>query len=108
MKHSSFRAAFIAAVCLSLLLIVSCATVGKDFPTDPVTLIKMGETTKTDIRRMFGEPWRTGIENGQKTWTFGYYKYRLFGETVTRDLVVRFDDRDRVASYTFSTSDIID
>ena len=43
---------------------VSCATVGRDFPTDPVSQIQIGTTTQTDINRMFGTPWRTGIDNG--------------------------------------------
>ena len=91
----------------ALVTTISCATVGRDFPSDPVKLIENGKTTRADMRDMFGEPWRTGMEDGQKTWTYGYYRYRLFGETVTRDLLVRFDERGRVASYTFSTSEIM-
>ncbi len=102
MKVSSARFLLVFLIALSCL---SCARVGKDFPSDPVRTIRIGQTTKADIRNLFGEPWRTGIEDGQRTWTYGYYRYKLFGATVTRDLVVRFDDRDRVASYTYSTSD---
>jgi hypothetical protein len=53
---------------------------------------------------MFGSPWRVGIEDGQRTWTYGNYSYVLFSEKKAKDLVVRFDDRDVVASYTFSTT----
>ena len=45
---------------------------------------------------------RTGIDDGRPTWTYGYYRYALLGEARTRDLVVRFDDSGRVASYTFN------
>ena len=68
--------------------------------------IRLGETTKEDINKILGPPWRTGLEDGNKTWTYGYYKYRLFGESTTRDLVVRFDSDGVVSSYSFNTTDI--
>ena len=54
---------------------------------------------------VFGEPWRVGIEDGQRTWTYGKYRYRLFGQASTQDLVVRFDGQGRVVSYTFNTTE---
>ena len=53
---------------------------------------------------MLGQPWRTGLEDGTPTWTYGYYKYNLIGESQTRDLVVRFDERGIVRSYTFNST----
>ncbi|MCE5251062.1 outer membrane protein assembly factor BamE [bacterium] len=85
-----------------------CATVGHDFSADAVSKIVIGKTTREDIGSLFGPPWRTGIEDGKKTWTYGYYKYRLFGTSTTRDLVVRFDSKGVVTSYTFNTTDMIE
>ena len=82
-----------------------CATVGRDFPTDRVSKIQVGETTQNDIRSMFGSPWRVGAKDGQLTWTYGKYQYRLFGDTSTEDLVIRFNDRNIVVSYTFNTTE---
>lgn len=90
---------------MTALLTSSCAVVGKDFPVDPVTQIKIGETTKVEVSRWFGTPWRTGWEDGQKTWTYGFYRYTLFGTKEMRDLVIRYDERGVVKSYTFSTTD---
>ncbi|MFK5927538.1 MAG: hypothetical protein QM483_12980 [Desulfuromusa sp.] len=88
-----------------LLSLVSCATVGREFPVGPVAMIKIGETTLEEIQQMFGQPWRIGIEDGQKTWTYGHYRYATFGPDQTRDLVVRFDQQGkRVASYSFSST----
>jgi len=87
------------------LLFSGCATVGRDFPAYQVPRIKIGETTQTDIRSMFGPPWRVGIEDGTKTWTYGKYRYGLFAETSTQDLVVRFDDSGIVTSYTYNTTE---
>jgi len=91
--------------CLCTLLFSGCATVGRDFPSYQVPRIKIGETTQTDIRSMFGPPWRVGIEDGTKTWTYGKYRYGLFAETSTQDLVVRFDDNGIVTSYTYNTTE---
>ena len=57
------------------------------------------------MRELFGTPWRTGVEDGQRTWTYGHYRYALLGTTRTRDLVVRFDENDVVSSYTYNSTD---
>jgi hypothetical protein len=95
-------------LCISAALIMfvsSCATVGRDFPVSGVSKIEIGKTTRDEIRAMFGPPWRVGMEDGQRTWTYGNYRYSLFQAKSAKDLVVRFDDKDVVASYTFSTTE---
>jgi hypothetical protein len=52
-----------------------------------------------------GLPWRTGVEDGLETWTYGHYRYSAFSASRTRDLVLRFDERVVVVSYTYSTTD---
>lgn len=86
------------------LLAAGCATVGREFPSASVGNIIIGETDRSEIQRMFGEPWRTGIEDGQRTWTYAHYRYSLFRPAQTRDLVIRFDDEGKVASYSFNTT----
>ena len=87
------------------LALLGCFTAGQAFPVDPVSRIEIGATTKQDVLETFGAPWRTGLEDGQETWTWGDYRYRwLIGTTRTRDLVVRFDERDVVVSYSFNSS----
>lgn len=82
-----------------------CATVGHEFPSSGVSEIRMGQTTQQQVKALFGDPWRTGVEDGRPTWTYGRYRYKLFGETQTKDLIVRFDEQSRVHSYTFSTTE---
>jgi hypothetical protein len=74
-------------------------TVGRAFPVDKIRQIEIDKTTKAEVRQMFGDPWRTGLENGKRTWTYGEY-----GVKISRDLVLRFDDKDVVKSYSFSSS----
>ncbi len=101
-----------SAIKLSSLLLVSgiaatqltgCFTVGQEFAATRVPEIKIGQTTKKDISDMFGTPWRTGMEDGRPTWTYGIYQYSLFG-TDTQDLLIRFDPQGVVRSYTFSST----
>ncbi len=89
---------------LMLLLVSGCATIGHEFPAGQVSSIKMGETTQNDIYTTFGAPWRTGLDNGMKTWTYGNYYYSLFSEGSTEDLVIKFDKRGVVASFVFNTT----
>ena len=72
-------------------LLAGCASVGHEFPSGQISAIRIGETTRNDIYATFGTPWRTGMENGLKTWTYGDYHYSLFGEGSTEDLVIKFD-----------------
>jgi hypothetical protein len=100
MRHAPLAAALGAA-----LLATGCLTVGRSFPTHEVSAIEKGRTTRDQIERTFGEPFRVGLEDGQPTWTYGHYRYSLFGNPVTRDLVVRFDARGVVSSYNFNTTE---
>ena len=96
----------LAVVTLGCILAPSgCATVGHSFPVDAVSRLEIGTTSMDDVRRMFGTPWRTGIDNGDTTWTYGHYKYKLFGSANTKDLVVRFNKQNIVTSYTFNTTE---
>ena len=72
---------------------------GRPFPVQQVRKIEINKTTQAEIRQMFGDPWRTGLEDGKRTWTYGEYS-----TSYSRDLVIRFDDRNVVKSYSFSSS----
>jgi hypothetical protein len=92
------------AIASLAILSLACMTVGEDFAVGKVTHIQIGKTTQNELRSMFGEPWSVGLEDGQRSWTYGYYRYNLFGASQRRDLVVRFDDAGVVRSYTFNST----
>lgn len=90
---------------MSLFLLLSaCASMGHEFPAGQVQSIRIGETTQNDIFATFGKPWRTGIENGLKTWTYGDYHYNAFSESETEDLLIKFDKHGKVSSYTYNST----
>ena len=88
-----------------IIFVSGCITLGKDFSEANVSSITIGVTKKNEIRRLFGAPWLTGVQDGQPAWTYGSYDYSLFGERKAKDLVVQFDDKGKVSSFTFSTTD---
>jgi len=112
MKKLFLKCNTCAAKLRSLLLVVSvsttqltgCFTVGQEFAGSQVPEIKIGQSTKQDIENIFGTPWRKGSEDGKSTWTYGIYKYYLFGPADTQDLLIRFDNQGIVRSYTFGTT----
>jgi hypothetical protein len=62
---------------LSIFLMIGCASAGKDFPVEKVSEIQIEKTTQQEIRDQFGSSWRVGIKDGQNTWTYGKYKYKV-------------------------------
>jgi outer membrane protein assembly factor BamE (lipoprotein component of BamABCDE complex) len=105
MRARAPRQFFASLTVAGALLLAGCLNVGRDFETQGVRQLQIGRTTQSQVRELFGEPWRTGVEDGRRTWTYGRYRYALLGATQTRDLVVRFDDRGVVTSYTFNSTD---
>lgn len=93
-----------ASILASVVLAAGCATVGKDFATHNVDQIKVDETTRAEVQEMFGEPWRTGMEDGKRTWTYGKYRWSAFSDAETTDLVVRFNEDGTVDSYVYNST----
>ena len=83
----------------------SCISLGKDFPESHVPAIKIGQTTKSEVRKLFGSPWLSGNQDGELAWTYGNYDYSVFGERKAKDLVIQFDDNGVVITFTFSSTE---
>lgn len=99
------RTAKLGILLFLICLMIGCASAGKNFPIEKVSEIEIGKTTQQEIWNQFGSPWRVGIEDGQNTWTYGKYKYRLIGDASTTDLVIWFDNQNIVSSYSFNTTE---
>lgn len=104
-RNNLLRNLLLGLVALFMLFCASCYTMGRDFPADRVRDIRIGETTQKEIRTIFGPPWQVGIEDGQPTWTYAKYRYKVGRRESAQDLVIRFNERDVVASYTFNTTE---
>ena len=87
-----------------LAIAVGCAHIGRSFDATALSWLHPGVTTQEEVRQKLGEPWRAGIDAGDRTWTYGYYEYRVFGESNNKDLVLRFTPAGKLISYTVSTT----
>jgi hypothetical protein len=101
----ALRTVATAVSLLGVLAIAGCATIGQDFPDARVSEITIGKTTMTEVQAKFGEPWRVGVEDGERKWTYGRYRYSMFGSSRTKDLAIRFDERNVVSSYSYNTTE---
>ena len=84
--------------------LTACITIGRSFPTQGVPSVAIGRSTQADIQKIYGSPFRTGVEDGDVTWTYVNYKLRVFGQQCTQDLVVRFTANGVVKSFTYNTT----
>ena len=105
MKPTNFRAARLFVLAGIAFALSGCVTLGRQFPTDTISKIHIGTTTRDDIRAEFGEPYRTGVEDGDPTWTYLLYRFTALGGNKTRDLYVRFDASGKVKSYAYNTNE---
>jgi len=97
----------LSALLCALSFWTGCVTRGSDFPSD-MAWIKKNQTTVQDIKQVLGEPYMVGNSSGTVTWTYGYYKYRLIGESHTKELKFYFAPDKKVDSFAFQSSFPVD
>ena len=88
----------------SLLALGGCGTAGKDFNESKVSKIVNGTTTRAEIRKMFGEPFKTGTQNGLPVWVYEYNLYYSIENDKSKNLVVVFSSDGVVQSHQFMSS----
>ena len=87
-----------------ILLPGGCGTAGKSFDTSKVESIVNGTSTRSDIKKIFGEPFKTGIQNGQPIWVYEDHHYSIIREGISEDLIIIFSPNGIVQSYQFMSS----
>ena len=90
---------------LSVLLLQGCTLTGSEFSSSSVGKIQPDVTTKAEITKTFGEPFRKGIDTGFETWR---YSYRALitqkAGYVDKDLFLIFNKNGTVQKYSFHTN----
>lgn len=81
-----------------------CVTLGTNFDPAALQWLKPGETGKAEMMEKLGTPFRIGVDAGDPTWTYGYYRWRVLGSTDTKDLVIRWAADGKVKTFTLNTS----
>ncbi len=100
----NIRTAPLASCFCLLLATAGCVSIGRTFPSDGIKTIALGKTTQAQIETAYGKPYRTGIEDGDTTWTYVDDHVGVFSTPRTRDLFVRFNADGTVKSYAYNTN----
>ena len=89
---------------LASLFFIGCGTTGKNFNESLHKNIVVGTTTHKEIQAMFGSPFKKGIQNGYKTWTYEYNFYNALGNNITKDIIIVFNQSGVVKSHQMMTN----
>ncbi|MCD4814275.1 hypothetical protein K8S19_11360 [bacterium] len=101
MKKGFIRLSILGLV---LFLLSGCVTLGKPFPGSFAETIVIGQTLRTEIEAKLGEPYRTGLDSGDRTATYLHYQFGLFAQTTTVDLTIVYTSENIVKSYVFNSN----
>ncbi|MCH8158126.1 MAG: outer membrane protein assembly factor BamE [Nitrospinae bacterium] len=97
---------FILSILLgSLWILGGCGTAGKNFDESKVSKIVNGTTNRAEIRKMFGQPFKTGIQNGQPVWVYEYNRYSSINPDKSKDLIIVFGPDGVVQSHQFMSNE---
>ncbi|MDP7557443.1 MAG: outer membrane protein assembly factor BamE [Nitrospinaceae bacterium] len=88
-----------------ILILGGCGTAGKNFDESKISKIANGTTTRAELRKMFGEPFKTGIQNGQPVWVYEYNSYDPVNNDKSKDLIIIFGPNGVVQSHQFMSSE---
>jgi len=88
---------------VGMLSVSGCVTNGEDFPSD-LEWVNMGATKKEDVRSLLGEPYSVGSSSGRQTWKYGFYRSKLLGKSMAKELKFYWDTDGTVKNFTFESS----
>lgn len=94
----------VAGLLSVFLLQAGCVAVGRNFVSAPVKKIEKGVTTKTEIKKYFGDAFRTGLDDGYESWTYVYNRWSPFSQARSKDLYIVFNKDGTVRSYTYNSN----
>jgi hypothetical protein len=59
---------------------------------------------QSDIKKIFGEPFKTGIQNGQPVWAYENHQYSILRDHTSEDLIIIFSSDGIVQSHQFMSN----
>ena len=101
MKKASQLAGTVLLIAL-LSQLTGCVTRGSNFSSN-YNWLKEEKTTRDEVVKTLGEPYHVGYSAGKPTWTYGFYKMRLVGESYTKELKIYWKG-NIVDTFSFNSS----
>jgi len=95
----------LAYLFFAVLFLHGCTLTGQEFSSSAVREIQPNVTTKEQITKTFGDPFRKGLESGFETWRYSYRA--LMTEKsgyVDKDLFLIFNKNGTVQKYSYYTN----
>ena len=80
-----------------------CVTRGRNFSSD-TSWLDRNKPDQQQVKSIMGAPFKVGSTSGVRTWTYGYYKHQLFGDSHVKELKIYWDGAQKVKNYAFSSS----
>ena len=90
-------------VALAMLSLSSCVTSGREF-VSRLDWVQKGKTRQGDVKLVLGDPQFVGSSDGTPVWTYGYYKYKLFSPSYTKEIKFYWNPDKTVQSWSFNSS----
>lgn len=81
----------------------ACVTQGRDFHSQ-LEWVKKGKTRQADVKLLLGDPQFVGSSDGTPAWTYGFYKYRLFSPSYTKEVKFYWNNDNTVQTWSFNSS----
>ncbi len=95
----------LAYLFFAVLFLHGCPLTGQEFSSSAVGEIQPNVTTKEQITKTFGDPFRKGLESGFETWRYSYRALMTEqGGYVNKDLFLIFNKNGTVQKYSFQTN----
>lgn len=83
--------------------LASCVTSGREFPSR-LDWIQKGKTRQNDVKLVLGDPQFVGSSDGTPSWKYGYYRYRLFSPSHTKEVIFYWNTDKTVQGWSFTSS----
>ena len=80
-----------------------CVTNGDYFKSE-TNWIRENQTKQADVRMILGNPYSVGNSQGKPTWTYGFYRYKLFGKSYQKELKFYWNSDGTVSFFSFNSS----
>ena len=93
----------IASTLVSTFFMASCVTNAREFPSR-LDWVQKSRTRQQDVKLVLGDPQFVGSSDGVPAWTYGYYRYRLFGPSYTKEVKFYWNSDRTVQSWSFTSS----
>lgn len=89
--------------CVLAVALTACVTSGREF-NSKLDWIQKGRTNQQQVKVVLGDPQFVGSSDGTPAWTYGFYKYRLFSPSYTKEVKFYWNADQTVESWSFNSS----